>query len=1846
MSKRIKIGLFTFYSYAIEETAFPTIIFLILLTVELLCFLIPIYILSILEAPKEWLLWPVKTITYAHNLLTLSGENSHFLIWGLICIFGLLFLCISTIIWYSINSKDHGTAQGQTWSKIWETFTILLFYVLLFIEKTFLIWGFGLISAFLGHTQYIEVIENGSSWKIEITEEEIVDHFSIEHFFMAGFAIFTLCLFVLLCIITLLLGKNPKPDSATAWTYQNISNSLIKLMLKIYVISTILWDIGYTNYFFRICPPLLLLFMLVIYKFIYPPNQQNIVAYINTSGEIILLINYLGAFFGSFLGLFSFYNIILTTCLGLIMSGTSIFLYSFRKKNILRNGMLTYKSPGLCYEVILMLIQTLYKEDKSKILNIFCEMAFLHSSQCSNPTCVSREVLTTFSDVEKVNAFKTYFNKRAKYSSISAFFIQRSEIPENMKHCISDSVAHKFVEYLFVLMIGKYPRNIQLKMLLAYFDLYIVGHSFAALKELSSAENYRPSIRYQFEIFHLRKMIEGFHYRGYFKAKKQMSEYIDTMKIIQFNATYNSCLSMMAQISDISIRFWSLLLEENISIRQVTKLGAEIIHRKRLVNKESKALMGDFGYNLHFLYKLMVFQQKIIHNEQLTFELIRKIKILSENSKLQKTNKILTSTSKQILITVSGERADLGMITGVTEDVDFLLEYSKNDLINKNISTLMSPMLAINHTKYMENFLNTMEFKLLNSSYTTYIKKKSGFYIPIQMISKIQPFFESNEFQFYGILKEIKPILKIGITKLSLNRSPMVFLCDQNNNIFGINEACSEYLKLTMSITEQSFSLKDIFPHFRDDAFEEKLLRDEGIIYSFDPRCLPRDVILGRVHLASEQKKILLWGKLEEVRAGVVDTGVVIMKILTVCWIYDKHELTKINSISDGKYKKRSDKKLEKLLSRESTKMPIFEEMESQLASSVTNDDLSSSCTSISQRKYVLNFKKNRDMHHYTNFLVNFKRYVIISVFLLLILNVIGFFIIREKMENSENNLNIILESAKRMEHTIMLNNQILDVVVCFTFLYETKDEEFINNFYSQRRTTMLPEIDDLKTAQGAIEKIQGKVPDEIQDIENAYHPLKMMNSYDVIESTSFRLSTYIEFLIGHFVELMITRIIYGVVEECRGMKYEYGCKYLRDLYYIYMNIYEEMRVALDDGLTDYISTYLAASLNEEITVLLLVGSGMLFTIISCVVIIMQTIIVAKRKSKLTSTFAYIENNKIILILDNIYYLDMNVIWYHYDFMNKLDEILTLNEVRCPGEGEGINEDEDINIEEDENLDTRKLQSEESKEGWGLEDFMHSPISPSWSPSLAYSALSPSVHLSESCFPVELEKVGRKIVPDKSTFAKEREIPHELTSEVKGRKRGQTFSSQIIHKKIHSLSSKEIGNDNSSLRIYHTPRNIHSEEGSSDTPSPVTADIPNKKIISTKNNIDFDLEELKNKTRRMQLYRLGSDECSKSVNSSQISEKLPEIERRKKSQIEEGKISMLNSKNDGKDKIEIDDIKEDIELNIDNSDESPEESIDKIKLQELENIRCKKKESSILRIDKSLIKEILIKILMAGVLWLIFFSLHITLITTFYKTFETSSDIFKSLARRRSYLSTMNHMVWIALVLNETKDIVDENKDIFSFNYYVEHSLQYEKDLTDTEKDDLSALSKFIELAIDLNTKKYIYILEQETEYNKNNVDNYSCKSGHNGITSKGLKNSIHGYINTIIKFRDTVVESNRSTNQLMLNWLDEGHFGSYLFVIHCITPAITRLIEVFMDEIGNYFDHSLMLELLHLLGIFFLSAIIYFILLAKIIIKLQKELCLTEEMLNLIPLQIVLENEKLLRQFIPNKNKFNEKLR
>ena len=169
----------------------------------------------------------------------------------------------------------------------------------------------------------------------------------------------------------------------------------------------------------------------------------------------------------------------------------------------------------------------------------------------------------------------------------------------------------------------------------------------------------------------------------------------------------------------------------------------------------------------------------------------RKSENSAENYQLNFYN-ILFGKETGIII-INGDQGKEGIIEKVNKEIENIFLYSTDELKGMNISQLMPKIFEEQHTKFMQNYFNIGEKKIIdNKDFKTYAKDKSNSIVLIKKNVKLFPMLNSSVYFVAMIIKEkINDIIFIddkltiqGVSGLLKKK----ILQNENNNVFIHNE--------------------------------------------------------------------------------------------------------------------------------------------------------------------------------------------------------------------------------------------------------------------------------------------------------------------------------------------------------------------------------------------------------------------------------------------------------------------------------------------------------------------------------------------------------------------------------------------------------------------------------------------------------------------------------------------------------------------------------------------------------------------------------------------------------------------------------------------------------------------------------------------------------------------------------------------------------------------------------------------------------------------------------------------------------------------------------------------------
>lgn len=93
------------------------------------------------------------------------------------------------------------------------------------------------------------------------------------------------------------------------------------------------------------------------------------------------------------------------------------------------------------------------------------------------------------------------------------------------------------------------------------------------------------------------------------------------------------------------------------------------------------------------------------------------------------------------LISISGEDSNFAKIIGLNMTAGFYLGYNKSELLNRKINMIMPHIIAELHDNFLDDYLNTLESKILNTDRLLMGRVKNGYITPLYIYIRYVPSF-------------------------------------------------------------------------------------------------------------------------------------------------------------------------------------------------------------------------------------------------------------------------------------------------------------------------------------------------------------------------------------------------------------------------------------------------------------------------------------------------------------------------------------------------------------------------------------------------------------------------------------------------------------------------------------------------------------------------------------------------------------------------------------------------------------------------------------------------------------------------------------------------------------------------------------------------------------------------------------------------------------------------------------------------------------------------------------------------------------------------------------------------
>lgn len=276
-------------------------------------------------------------------------------------------------------------------------------------------------------------------------------------------------------------------------------------------------------------------------------------------------------------------------------------------------------------------------------------------------------------------------------------------------------------------------------MAVAEIYFYFFANSYLALEQLSIVETRKPSLLLKQRIYNLNRIISF----GIAEIEEIESDGESTLASIKYLKHYQKILNQMEDSTELTTKFWSILLQDKPSSNSLNAIGKNLFESKYNIIQTAEKIYEISDKHLEFFVKYGLFMKFVMHDTVTSDQSFKKIISLIYSSSSFSPHSCGFTTFRQddtvMLIVASITNSSMGTFCEANFEVEQLLGYTKEDLVGFSITNIMPPIIAEKHDEFVKKFFQTMSSKNLNTETYKFIKCKDGSYLPCKVLMKVVP---------------------------------------------------------------------------------------------------------------------------------------------------------------------------------------------------------------------------------------------------------------------------------------------------------------------------------------------------------------------------------------------------------------------------------------------------------------------------------------------------------------------------------------------------------------------------------------------------------------------------------------------------------------------------------------------------------------------------------------------------------------------------------------------------------------------------------------------------------------------------------------------------------------------------------------------------------------------------------------------------------------------------------------------------------------------------------------------------------------------------------------------------
>ncbi|KAL4430236.1 hypothetical protein ABPG74_014795 [Tetrahymena malaccensis] len=227
---------------------------------------------------------------------------------------------------------------------------------------------------------------------------------------------------------------------------------------------------------------------------------------------------------------------------------------------------------------------------------------------------------------------------------------------------------------------------------------------------------------------------------------------------VNFNRDFDFFQDQVIKAAKEHKLFWKELEEITPNINKLQKISKILDDQNYSLSQMFNDLTLQNQNNINLLYFYGQYLNEITHDTENSSKVLQKAEQIfrqQNSSKIQINNQkaFLNENCKNSIIIVLADQENMGEIIYSNQQMQSFLGFSKQDLLQKNVSILMPPLISKRHSSFMNRFIQTSQSAFTQNFRIVPALNKKGYLVPSNLLLKVIPEF-NNGIQISGILYE------------------------------------------------------------------------------------------------------------------------------------------------------------------------------------------------------------------------------------------------------------------------------------------------------------------------------------------------------------------------------------------------------------------------------------------------------------------------------------------------------------------------------------------------------------------------------------------------------------------------------------------------------------------------------------------------------------------------------------------------------------------------------------------------------------------------------------------------------------------------------------------------------------------------------------------------------------------------------------------------------------------------------------------------------------------------------------------------------------------------------------